>query len=63
MSEERPGDDPERLRELASEAVSSNRAALRARAVPIDVEPPTVFSVEEPRRLAQAPRGHGSAET
>ncbi len=60
VKEERPSDDPERLRELASEAVSGNRAALRARAIAMDVEPPAIFGVGEQRRRSPDEPDHGS---
>ncbi|MFN2520446.1 MAG: hypothetical protein ABR525_05300 [Candidatus Limnocylindria bacterium] len=60
MSDERPSDDPERLREVAKEALTANRAALRARPVPIDVEPPTIFGVEQPRRPMPDPASRHS---
>ena len=61
MSDEKPSDDPERLREVAIEAVATNRAALRARKVPIDLEPPTIFGVQDyPTRSSSPP--HADAE-
>ena len=55
--DEEPSDEPDRLREIAMEALATNRAALRGRKVPIDLEPPTIFRVEEsPTRSSSAPQ-------
>jgi hypothetical protein len=63
MSDEKPSDDPDRLREIAVEALATNRAALRGRKVPIDLEPPTIFRVEgSPTRSVNAPLAEAEAE-
>ena len=43
MEDERPLDDPMRLADEARVQVEQNAAVLRAREIPLAIEPPTTF--------------------